>query len=73
MVVAQQAPVKSIACKRLTVTLIKLSKYDDEGCVIRHFRGVLPNNTLTCLSSLTEDLTRRRVGLPHATRIASGR
>jgi radical SAM superfamily enzyme YgiQ (UPF0313 family) len=59
--VAQRASAKGIACKRLTVVLIKPSKYDDEGYVIRHFRGVLPNNTLACLSSLTEDLKRRRV------------
>ncbi len=36
--------------------LIKPSKYDDEGYVIRHFRGILPSNTLACLYSLTEDL-----------------
>jgi radical SAM superfamily enzyme YgiQ (UPF0313 family) len=59
--VAQQAPAKGTACQRLTVTLIKPSKYDDEGYVIRHFRGVLPSNTLACLSSLTEDLKRRGV------------
>ena len=57
---SQQAFAKRIACKRLTVVLIKPSKYDDEGYVIRHFRGVLPSNTLTCLSSLTEDLKCRR-------------
>jgi radical SAM superfamily enzyme YgiQ (UPF0313 family) len=59
--VTQQASAKKTACKRLTVVLIKPSKYDDEGYVIRHFRGVLPSNTLACLSSLTEDLKRRRV------------
>jgi radical SAM superfamily enzyme YgiQ (UPF0313 family) len=48
-----------MACNCLTVVLIKPSKYDDEGYVIRHFRGVLPSNTLACLASLTEDLKRR--------------
>jgi hypothetical protein len=43
------------------IVLMKPSTYDDEGYVLRHFRGVLPNNTLACLSSLTEDLNRRRV------------
>jgi len=57
----QQSPRRTIACKRLTVVLIKPSKYDDEGYVIRHFRGVLPSNTLACLSSLTEDLKRHSV------------
>jgi hypothetical protein len=41
--------------KRLTLVLIKPSKYDDKGYVIRHFRGVLPSNTLACLYSLTEE------------------
>ena len=57
---AQQAPAKRTACKRPTATLLKPSRYDDEGYVIRHCRGVLPGNKLTCLSSLTEDLKRRR-------------
>jgi len=57
----RQASPKQIECKRLTVVLIKPSKYDDEGYVIRHFRGVLPSNTLACLGSLTEDLNRSKV------------
>jgi len=44
---------------KLRVVLIKPSKYDDEGYVIRHFRGVLPSNTLACLTSLTRDLAGR--------------
>jgi radical SAM superfamily enzyme YgiQ (UPF0313 family) len=47
--------------KRLHVVLIKPSKYDDDGYVIRHFRGVLPSNTLACLTSLTQDLAKREV------------
>jgi hypothetical protein len=57
----QQTIAKQTACKCLTIVLIKPSKYDDEGYVIRHFRGVLPSNTLACLSSLTEDLRRRKI------------
>jgi radical SAM superfamily enzyme YgiQ (UPF0313 family) len=45
--------------RQLRVVLIKPSKYDDEGYVIRHFRGVLPSNTLACLTSLTRDLAQR--------------
>jgi radical SAM superfamily enzyme YgiQ (UPF0313 family) len=56
----KQAFTKRTDCKRLTVVLIKPSKYDDDGYVIRHFRGVLPSNTLACLCSLTEDLNRRK-------------
>jgi radical SAM superfamily enzyme YgiQ (UPF0313 family) len=43
----------------LHVFLIKPSKYDDDGFVIRHWRGVLPSNTLACLNGLTEDVRRR--------------
>jgi len=43
------------------VFLVKPSKYDDEGFVIRHWRGVLPSNTLACLHGLTEDVRRRRL------------
>jgi radical SAM superfamily enzyme YgiQ (UPF0313 family) len=39
--------------KCIHVVLIKPSKYDDEGYVIRYFRGVLPSNTLACLHGLT--------------------
>ena len=35
--------------------LIKPSQYDDDGYVVRHWRGVLPSNTLACLAGLTED------------------
>jgi radical SAM superfamily enzyme YgiQ (UPF0313 family) len=45
--------------KQIRVVIIKSSKYDDEGYVIRHFRGVLPSNTLNCLSSLTQDIAKR--------------
>jgi radical SAM superfamily enzyme YgiQ (UPF0313 family) len=45
--------------KQIKIVLIKSSKYDDEGYVIRHFRGVLPSNTLACLSSLTQDVAER--------------
>ncbi|GIX47132.1 MAG: hypothetical protein KatS3mg131_1343 [Candidatus Tectimicrobiota bacterium] len=44
----------------LRVVLLKPSKYDDDGYVLRHWRGVLPSNTLACLYALTEDVRRRR-------------
>ena len=53
-------PSKSISARRkICVVIIKPSKYDDDGYVIRHFRGVLPSNTLACLSSLTQDVADR--------------
>jgi len=45
---------------KLHVWLIKPSRYDDEGFVLRHWRGVLPSNTLACLNGLTEDIRQRR-------------
>ncbi|MFA5167027.1 MAG: radical SAM protein [Candidatus Omnitrophota bacterium] len=47
--------------KRLCLFLIKPSKYDDEGYVIRYWKGVLPSNTLSCLNGLSEDVRRRGV------------
>ena len=47
------------ARRKVRVVIIKPSKYDDDGYVIRHFRGVLPSNTLACLSSLTQDVADR--------------
>jgi radical SAM superfamily enzyme YgiQ (UPF0313 family) len=46
---------------KIKIVLIKPSKYDDDGYVIRHFRGVLPSNTLACLSSLTQDVAKREL------------
>jgi hypothetical protein len=42
------------------VFLVRPSKYDDEGFVIRYWRGVVPNNSLGCLYGLTEDVQQRR-------------
>ncbi len=47
------------AAPRFHIFLIKPSKYDDDGFVIRHWRGVLPSNTLACLHGLTEQARRR--------------
>ncbi len=47
--------------KTLRVVLIKPSKYDDDGYVIRFWKGVLPSNTLNVLHGLTVDVARRRI------------
>jgi radical SAM superfamily enzyme YgiQ (UPF0313 family) len=52
---------RAVGRKQIQVVIVKPSKYDDEGYVIRHFRGVLPSNTLACLSSLTLDVAKREV------------
>ena len=49
------------APQKLRVVLIKPSKYDDDGYVIRFWRGVLPSNTLNVLHGLTDDVRARRV------------
>ena len=38
--------------KAIHLYLIKPSQYDDDGYVVRHWRGVLPSNTLACLAGL---------------------
>lgn len=43
------------------VFLVRPSKYDDEGFVIRHWRAVVPSNSLACLYGLTEDVRQRRM------------
>jgi radical SAM superfamily enzyme YgiQ (UPF0313 family) len=47
--------------KKFHVVLIKPSKYDDDGYVIRFWKGVLPSNTLNVLHGLTEDIKTRGV------------
>lgn len=47
----------------LTVILVKPSKYDDDGYVIHHVRGVLPSNTLNALNGLFRDAAQR-IGVP---------
>ncbi|MBI2174861.1 MAG: radical SAM protein, partial [Candidatus Omnitrophica bacterium] len=51
----------SLSVRRLAIYLIKPSKYDEQGYVIRYWKGVLPSNTLTCLYGLTEDVRQRGV------------
>ncbi|OQA56074.1 MAG: Radical SAM superfamily protein [Candidatus Omnitrophica bacterium ADurb.Bin277] len=47
--------------KKLRFYIIKPSKYDDDGYVIRYWKGVLPNNTLACLYALTKDVKERGI------------
>jgi len=47
--------------KKFHIVLIKPSKYDDDGYVIRFWKGVLPSNTLNVLHGLTEDIRAREV------------
>jgi radical SAM superfamily enzyme YgiQ (UPF0313 family) len=47
--------------EKLRIVLIKPSKYDDDGYVIRFWKGVLPSNTLNVLHGLTDDVKERHV------------
>src|SRR5512146_3129287 len=47
--------------KKVRIVLIKPSKYDDDGYVIRFWKGVLPSNTLNVLHGLTEAVKDSRV------------
>jgi hypothetical protein len=49
--------------RNVQLYLIKPTQYDDDGYVVRHWRGVLPSNTLACLAGLTEELiAQKRLG-----------
>lgn len=50
----QSIPLQTEGLNQVNLVLIKPSCYDDEGYIVRHFRGVLPSNTLACLTALTE-------------------
>jgi hypothetical protein len=42
-------PITELPFKKFCIVLIKPSKYDDDGYVIRFWKGVLPSNTLNVL------------------------
>jgi radical SAM superfamily enzyme YgiQ (UPF0313 family) len=46
----------TLSYRRLVILLVRPSKYDDDGYVVRHWRGLIPSNTLGCLTSLSEDV-----------------
>jgi len=56
-----KGPTPKLRFKKFRIVLIKPSKYDDEGYIIRFWKGVLPSNTLNVLHGLTEDVSERRV------------
>jgi radical SAM superfamily enzyme YgiQ (UPF0313 family) len=56
-------------CDRLTVVLVRPTRYDDDGYVVRHWRGTLPSNTLSCLNGLTRDAVASGALGPVAVRV----
>jgi radical SAM superfamily enzyme YgiQ (UPF0313 family) len=55
-VLTQHKSFKELPFKKFRIVLIKPSKYDDDGYVIRFWKGVLPSNTLNVLHGLTEEI-----------------
>src|SRR2546428_12709220 len=47
--------------EKFRIVLIKPSKYDDDGYVIRFWKGVLPSNTLNVLHGLTDEVKSSRI------------
>lgn len=58
-VLVEDDGVRPLRC--LTIVLIRPSKYDDDGYVVRFRKGFLPSNTLSCLLGLTEDVRRKGI------------
>jgi radical SAM superfamily enzyme YgiQ (UPF0313 family) len=54
-------PTPELPFKKFRIVLIKPSKYDDDGYVIRFWKGVLPSNTLNVLHGLTEEVKSSRI------------
>lgn len=50
--------------ERFHIILIRPSKYDDDGYVIRWWRGVMTSNSLACLHALTLDAFEKKGCLP---------
>ena len=49
------------SAKRFAVTLIKPSRYDNDGYVIQWRKSCVPSNSLGCLYGLTRDCAERHV------------
>ena len=48
---ALAAPRPLSPVRRLELFLVRPTKYDDDGYLLRHWLGVLPTNTLACLDA----------------------
>ena len=47
-----------MSARKLHVVYVLPSRYDDEGYVLRFYRGIIPSNTLGVLKSLTESVVQ---------------
>jgi len=49
------------AGRRFQLVLIKPSHYDDDGCVIRWWRALIPSNSLAAVYAIAADCAKRQV------------
>ena len=66
------------ASRRFQLVLIKPSHYDDDGYVIRWWRGMIPSNTLASVFSIAAECAERQVlgpdvAIKDANRVKEGR
>jgi hypothetical protein len=55
------SPPRPANARRFDLVLIKPSHYDDDGYVIRWWRGMIPSNSLAAVYSIAADCAERRV------------
>ena len=63
---AEPPTARSFTCDALTVVLVRPTRYDEDGYVVRHWLGTLPSNTLSCLNGLTQDAVAHGIRNPLA-------
>ncbi len=49
---------------KLEIFLVRVTKYDDDGYPVRHWRGVLPTNSLACMHALTAEILEQNLLAP---------
>ena len=57
----QHGPVRAVPKKQFQLLLIKPSHYDDDGYVIRWWRGFIPSNSLAAVYGIAADCAERQV------------
>ena len=67
MSVTDTALVPPVSKRTFHLVLVRPSHYDDDGYVIRWWRGIIPSNSLAAMHSLAEDCAARSVLGPDTT------
>ncbi len=58
------APATTPRAETIELFLVRVTKYDDDGYPLRHWRGVLPTNSLACMHSLTKEVIEKDLLAP---------